>query len=136
MTDNSLNRAARRHKHNINNNQLLDKEEAETDKSEHSSSVLGIISATIVNGEIPKGLTLKNRKNIQDRMDKTKLHIACLLLNEKNNFQRLPTGTFHIPHNNVMTKYDIHETSLSIPVDTIRGLAKYRKTASDLNVGS
>ena len=52
-------------------------------------------------------------------MDKTKLHITCLLLEEKNNFQRLPTGTFHLLHNYVMIKYDPHETSFSIPVDTI-----------------
>ena len=35
MTENSLKCAARRHKQKISNNQLLDKEEAETDKSEH-----------------------------------------------------------------------------------------------------
>ena len=33
MTENSLNFAARRHKQKIRNTQLLDKEEAETEKS-------------------------------------------------------------------------------------------------------
>ena len=42
-------------------------------------------------------------------MDEAKIHLTCLLLEEKNNFQRLLTGTFHILHNFVMTKHDIHE---------------------------
>ena len=43
MTENSLKCEARRHKQKISNNQLLDKEETETNKSEHQTSVLGII---------------------------------------------------------------------------------------------
>ena len=43
MTENRLKCAARRHKQNISNNQLLDKEEPEADRSEHQISVLGII---------------------------------------------------------------------------------------------
>ena len=35
MKDNSLKCAARRHKQKISNNQLIDKEEAETDQSEY-----------------------------------------------------------------------------------------------------
>ena len=42
------------------NNQLLDKEGYETDKSEHQTSVLDIISTTTVNGGRPKVPTLKN----------------------------------------------------------------------------
>ena len=61
-TEESLKCAARRHKQNISNNQLLDKEEAETDKSEHQTSVLGIISTTTANGRRPKGSTLENNK--------------------------------------------------------------------------
>ena len=113
------------------NNQILDKEEAETDKSEHQPSVLGIISTTTFNGGIPKGLTLRNKKNLQERMDEVKLHLTHLLLEEKKNFKRLPKGTFRILHNHVMTKYDIHETSFSIPVDTIRGRYKYVTPASN-----
>ena len=37
-------------------NQLLDKEEAETDKCEHQTSVLGLISATTVDGGRQKRL--------------------------------------------------------------------------------
>ena len=62
-------------------------------------------------------------------MDEAKLHITCLFLEENNNFKRLPVGTFHLLHNYVMTNYDIHETSFSIPVDTIRGRSKYGTTA-------
>ena len=35
ITENIIKCAARRHKQKISNNQLIDKEEAETDKSEH-----------------------------------------------------------------------------------------------------
>ena len=58
-------------------------------------------------------------------MDEANLHLACLFLDENNNFKRLSVGTFHILHNYFMTKYDLHETSSSIPVDTIRGRSKY-----------
>ena len=68
-TQDSLKFSARRHKQKISNNQLLDKEEAEIDKSEHQKSVLGLISTTSVNGGIPKVSTLKNKKNLQERMD-------------------------------------------------------------------
>ena len=51
-----------RYQKNISNNQLLDKEEEKTDKSEHQTSVLGNISTITVNGGRPKGLTLKNKK--------------------------------------------------------------------------
>ena len=59
MTGDILNCTAIRHQNNISNNQLLDKEEEKTDKSEHQTSVLGIISTINVNGGRPKGLTLK-----------------------------------------------------------------------------
>ena len=120
MTENSLKCAARRHKQKRSNNKLIDKEEAETDKSEHQPSVLGLISTTAVNGGRTKGLTLRNKKNLQDRMDESKLHLTRLFLEEKNSFKRLPAGTLHLLHNHVMTKYDLHETSFSIPVDIIR----------------
>ena len=77
MTENSLKCAARRHKQKISNNQLIYKEEAESDKSEHQPSVLSIICNTDVNGGRPKGSTLKNKKNLQDKMDEAKLHITC-----------------------------------------------------------
>ena len=119
MTYNSLECAARRHKQKISNNRLIHTEEAETDKSEHQPSVLGLICTTDVNGGRPKVSTLKNKKILQDRMDEVKPRITHLLLGEKNNFERLPAGTFHILHNNIMTKYDLHETSFSIPTDKI-----------------
>ena len=62
-------------------------------------------------------------------MDEAKLHLTHLFLEEKDDFKRLPKGTFHLLHNYVMTKYDLHETSFSTPVDTILGQAKYGKTA-------
>ena len=62
-------------------------------------------------------------------MDEAKFHLTRLFLEEKNNFKRLLVGTFHLLHNYVMTKYDLHETSLSIPVDIITGRAKYGTTA-------
>ena len=62
-------------KQRLSNIQPLDKEEAETDKSEHQTSVLDLISTTTVNGGRPKGLTLKNKKNLQDRMDEAKLYL-------------------------------------------------------------
>ena len=61
-------------------------------------------------------------------MDEAKLHLTCLSLEENNNFQSLPAVTFHILHNNVMTKYDLHETSFYNPVDIIIGLVKYGTT--------
>ena len=60
-------------------------------------------------------------------MDEAKLHITSLLSEEKKSFKRLPIGNFHLLHNYIMTKYDLHEKSFSIPVDTIRGQAKYGK---------
>ena len=65
MIENRLKCAVRRHKQNISNNKPLDKEEAETDKSEHQKSVLGLIYTTTVNGGIPKGSTLKNNEYLQ-----------------------------------------------------------------------
>ena len=62
-------------------------------------------------------------------MDEVNLHINFLFLDQKKNFQRLSTRTFHLLHNYVMTKYDLHETSLSIHVDTIIGRSKYGTTA-------
>ena len=108
MTHESLKCAVRRHTHKISNNQLFDKEEAETDKSEHQTSVLGIISTTTVNGGRPKVSTLKNRMNLQERMDEAKFHLTCLLLDYKKNVQCIKTGTFHILNNYVTNKYDIH----------------------------
>ena len=58
MKETILKCAARRHKQKIGNNQLIDKEEYETDKSENETSVLGFISTTTVNGGRPKGSTL------------------------------------------------------------------------------
>ena len=63
MTEDSLKCAARRYKQKISNNQILNKEESERDKSEHQTSVLGLILNTTINGGIPKGSTLKNKKN-------------------------------------------------------------------------
>ena len=54
MTQNILKCVSIRHKQKISNNQLLDKEESETDKSEHQPSVLGLIFTNIVNGGIKK----------------------------------------------------------------------------------
>ena len=65
-------------------------------------------------------------------MDESKLHLTHLFLEKKNNFKRLPKRTFHLLHNLVMTKYNPHETSFSIPVDTIRGKSKYGTTALKL----
>ena len=129
MIDNSLKCAERRQKYKISNNQILDKEETEIDKSGHKPSVLGLISTTNVNGGRPKGLTLKNKKNLQEIMDEVKLHLTHLFLEGKNNFKRLPKVTFRILHNHFMTKYDLHETPFSIPFDTIRGRSKYGTTA-------
>ena len=128
MTQDSIKCVVRRHKHKISNNRPLDKEESEMDKSEHQRSVLGIISTTTVNGGRPKGSTLKNKKNVQERMDEAKIRINSFFLEKNKNFKRLPVGTFHILHNYVMTNYDLHETSLSIPVDTTRGRTKYGTT--------
>ena len=80
IKENIPNCAARRHKQKISNNQLLDKEEAETYKIEHQTSVLGLISTSNVNGGIPKGSTLKNKKNLQERMDEAKIRITHFFL--------------------------------------------------------
>ena len=129
MIENSLTCLARRQKQKISNNQLIGKEETETDKSEHRPSVLGLIWTNSVNGGIPTVSTLKNKKTLQDRMDEMKLHLTRFSLEENNNFKRLPAGTFHLLHNHVMTKYDLHETSFYIPVDTIRGRSNFVTTA-------
>ena len=117
------------HKQKISNNKLLDKEEAEADKSEHQTSVLSIISSATLNDGITKVSILKNKKNIHEIMYEAKLHINRLFLEEKENFWRLPTGTFHLLRSNVMTKYDLCYTSFSIPVDTIIGRVKYGTTS-------
>ena len=65
MIEDILKCTARRHKQKIRNNQPLDKGEAEKYTSGHQISLLGLIYATTVNGGIPKGSTLKNRKNLQ-----------------------------------------------------------------------
>ena len=62
-------------------------------------------------------------------IDESKFHLTWLFLEEKKNFKRLLVGTFHLLHNHVMTKYDLHEISFSIPVDKIRGRSKYGTTA-------
>ena len=62
MTQDSLKCTERRNNQNISNNQLLDKEEPKTDKIEHQTSVLDLISTTTVNGGRPKVSTLKNNK--------------------------------------------------------------------------
>ena len=90
---------------------------------------MGLISTNTVNGGIQKGSTLKNNKNIQERIDEANLHPTRLFSEEKNNFKRLPVGTFHILHNYAMAKYDLRETSFYISVDTIRGRDKYGTTA-------
>ena len=100
--ENSLKCATRKHTQNISNNQLLDKEESETDKSNNQRSVLGLISTTTVNFGRPKGSTLKNKKYLQERMDEAKLHFTRLLLEKNNNFKRPPVVNFHILHNYVM----------------------------------
>ena len=56
-------------------------------------------------------------------MNELNINITCLFLEENNNFKRLPIGTFHLLHNYITTKHNLHETSFSIPVDTIRGRA-------------
>ena len=84
MTEYILRCAARIHKQNISYNQLRDKEAAETDKSEHQTSVLCLIYTTSVNGGIPKGSTLKKHGNLKERMDEAKLHITCLFYRASN----------------------------------------------------
>ena len=90
MIQDSLKYVERRHKQKISKNQTPDKEEAEADKSWHQTSVL-------------------KRKNSQESMDEVNIYLTCSLLEEKKNFQHLPTGTFHLLHNYVMTKYDLHK---------------------------
>ena len=65
MTQDSLKCVAIRYKQKISNNQLLDKEESESDKSEHQTSFLSLISTDIVNVGRPKGLLLKNKEKSQ-----------------------------------------------------------------------
>ena len=70
--------AERIHKQNISNNQLLDKEEAETDKSDHQTSVLGLIYTTTINGGIPKGSTLNNKKTSnREWMKESSVSLVC-----------------------------------------------------------
>ena len=69
MTENILKCEARRLKQKISNNQLIDKEEAKTDKSEHQPSAIGLICTTAVNGGRPKVSTPINKINLQERMD-------------------------------------------------------------------
>ena len=90
MIKDRLKYSERQHKQKVSKNQTPDKEEAEADKSEHQTSVL-------------------KRKNSQESMDEVNIYITCSLLEEKKNFQHLPTGTFHLLHNYVMTKYDLHK---------------------------
>ena len=92
MIEDSLKCAARRRTHKISNNQLLDKEEYETDKSEHQTQVLGLISTTTVNGGIPKGSAIKNKKNLQERMDESKLHFNRLFYSASNFEHRSANG--------------------------------------------
>ena len=61
-------------------------------------------------------------------MDEAKLRITNFLLEEKKNFQHLPIRTLHLPQKYVITKYDLHEISFSITVDTIIGRDKYGTT--------
>ena len=129
ITENNLKCAAIIHKQEISNNKLIDKEEAETDKIDRQPSVLGLIYNTAFNGRRPKVSALKNKKNLQERMDESKLRITHFSLEEKKNFKRLPKGTFHLLQKHVITKYDLHEKSFSIPVDTIKGREKYLTTA-------
>ena len=76
MTDNILKCAAIIHNQKISNNKLIDKEEAKTDKREHQPSVLGLISTTDVNVGRTKGSTIKDKKNLQKRMDEAKLYLT------------------------------------------------------------
>ena len=69
MTNNSLKCVERIHNQKISNNPLLDKEESEADESEHQTSVLSLVSSITVNGGIPKGSKIKNKKNVQEIMD-------------------------------------------------------------------
>ena len=92
MTEDSLKCAARIHKQNISKNQLLDKEEAKTDKSEHQTSVLGLISTTTVNGGRPKVSNIKNEKKLQEIMDEVKLHLTCLFYSASNLEHRSANG--------------------------------------------
>ena len=84
MAEDSLKCAARIHKQKIRNNQLLDGEEAETDKSEHQTSVLGLLSTTTVNGGRPKVSKLKNKKILQERIDEAKLYITRFFYSASN----------------------------------------------------
>ena len=66
-------------------------------------------------------------------MDEAKLHLTHLFLEENKNFKCIPKWTFHLLHNHVMTKYDLHETSLYIHIGKIIGRSKYGTT--DLKPG-
>ena len=84
MTGDSLKCAATRHNNKISNNKPIYKEEAEIDKSEHQTSVLGLIYSTKINGGRPKGSTLKNKKNLQTRMDEAKIHLTYFFYRASN----------------------------------------------------
>ena len=58
ITEYRLKCEARIHKQKISNNQILDKEEYEADKSKHQTTVLSLISSTTINGGRPKGSAL------------------------------------------------------------------------------
>ena len=64
----------------------MDKEEYEADKIVHQPSVLGLIWTDTVNVGRPKGSTLKNKKNLQARIDEAKLHLNQFFLGEKEYF--------------------------------------------------
>ena len=82
-TKDSLKCVARRKKQKISNNKLLDEEESKIDKSEHQTSVLGLISNTTINECRPKKTTLKNKKNLQERIDESNIHLTRLFLGGK-----------------------------------------------------
>ena len=92
ITEDIIKFSGRRHKQNISNNKLLDKEEAETYQSENQTSVLGIISTTTANGGRPKGSTLKNNKKTEERMDEAKLHLTRLVYSASNLEHRSANG--------------------------------------------
>ena len=124
MTEDRLKCAARRHKHKISNNQLLDKEEAETDKSKHRTSVLGLISNTPINGGRQKVSTLKNKKNLQDIMDKANLHLTCLFYSASNLEHRSANGPL-ISSLILSSEFYFYLTSTSNPMASFRYYRSY-----------
>ena len=96
MTEDSLKYASRRNTQKISNNQLLYKEESETDRSEHQTSVLGLISNTTVNGGRPKEPTLKNKENLQERIYEASIHLSCLFYSASN-LEHIPANRPLIP---------------------------------------